>query len=377
MTIKLEEDSSIKEVMDSFENIKNDLQNAKDNLASALGSPFVSTDSFSTTKTKIQTFKSTLATNLTSKGVSTSSNETVQNMVSKVDDIELGNTDIPNWYKPKNIIFDGVTSALQQYPPCVAVENDIYFLCKNTLGLSLLRYDTLTNVNNSLARPSVCDDALMVYHDGYIYRIGGYNDSSAAPSCQRYNIKTNTWSYISNMITARGGTCGNTYSDEIHVLYGYTDTNYDTVTSAISEYYKISTNTWSTKTNLPASRNRRLFVCSKTDTYTFCITGTTDPSSYWDTCISSYKPAYGTLTRVEGIHFGFATSINNMLYTVYRGDTYFYVGGYNQNGAVFSKEYVKKNSTFPYNPLLKAVSVKNKFIYYYDDNRYKCFIPEL
>ncbi|OFA25334.1 hypothetical protein BW28_03005 [Clostridioides difficile] len=65
MTIKLEEDSSIKEVMDSFENIKNDLQNAKDNLASTLGSPFVSTDSFSTTKTKIQTFKSTLATNLT------------------------------------------------------------------------------------------------------------------------------------------------------------------------------------------------------------------------------------------------------------------------------------------------------------------------
>ncbi len=37
MTIKLEEDSSIKEVMDSFENVKNDLQNAKNNLASTLG----------------------------------------------------------------------------------------------------------------------------------------------------------------------------------------------------------------------------------------------------------------------------------------------------------------------------------------------------
>ncbi|HBH3592742.1 Uncharacterised protein [Clostridioides difficile] len=66
-----------------------------------------------------------------------------------------------------------------------------------------------------------------------------------------------------------------------------------------------------------------------------------------------------------------------MLYTVYRGDTYFYVGGYNQNGVVFSRKYDKKNSTFPYDSLLKAVSVKDKFIYYCENSRYKCFIPEL
>ncbi|MDI3042734.1 kelch repeat-containing protein [Clostridioides difficile] len=377
MTIKLEENSSIKEVMDSFENIKNDLQSAKNNLASTLGSPFISTDSFSTTKTKIQTFKNTLATNLTKKGVSTYSSETVQNMVNKVDNIELGNTDIPNWYKPKNIIFDGASSSLQQYPPCIAVENYVYFLCNNSLGLSLLRYDTLTNINSVLAKPSVCDDALMVYYDGYIYRIGGYNNGSANSTCQKYNISTNTWSYISNMITPRGGMCGNAYLNEIHTLYGYTNTNANTLSSAISEYYKTNTNTWTTKTDLPASRYRRLFVCAKTDTYNFCITGTTDPSSYWDTCISNYYPFSGTLTRLEGIHLGFATSINNMLYTVYYGDTYIYVGGYNHNGAVFSKQYDKKGSTFPYNSLLKAVSVKNKFIYYCDNSRYKCFIPEL
>ncbi len=139
MTIKLEEDSSIKEVMDSFENIKNDLQNAKDNLASTLGSPFVSTDSFSITKTKIQTFKSTLATNLTKKGVSTSSNETVQNMVNKVYNIELGNTDIPNWYKPKNIILDGASSSLKPYPPCIAVDNYVYFL-DNTSSVMTNKY---------------------------------------------------------------------------------------------------------------------------------------------------------------------------------------------------------------------------------------------
>ncbi|HCQ6057414.1 TPA: kelch repeat-containing protein [Clostridioides difficile] len=342
MATKLEENAKLREMIDTLETAKNDLQVGKNNIADVLGSPFTGNDKLDTTRNTLNSIRSTFVSNLNKKGVSTASNTPFKILVENVGKIEQGNTDIPNWYKPKNIIFDGFSSSLQQYPSCIAVENYIYFLCKNTLGLSLLRYDTLTNVNNSLARPSVCDDALMIYHDGYIYRIGGYNDSSAAPSCQRYNIKTNTWSYISNMITPRGGTCGNTYSDEIHVLYGYTDTNYDTVTSAISEYYKISTNTWSTKTNLPASRNRRLFVCSKTDTYTFCITGTTDPSSYWDTCISSYKPAYGTLTRVEGVYLGFATSINNMLYTVYRGDTYFYVGGYNQNGVVFSRKYDKK-----------------------------------
>lgn len=377
MATKLEENAKLREMIDTLETAKDDLQVGKNNIASTLGSPFISTDSFSTTKTKIQTFKSTLATNLTRKGISTSSNETVQNMVNKVDDIELGNTDIPNWYKPKNIIFDGVSSSLQQYPSCVAVENYVYFLCNNSLGLSFLRYDTLINVNSSLAKPSVCDEALMVYYDGYIYRIGGYNNSSAASSCQRYNIKTNTWSYISNMITPRGGTCGNTYSNEIHVLYGYTDTNSSSTASVISEYYKISTNTWSTKTSFPASRYRRLFVCAKTGFYYFCITGATDPNNIWETYINRYDATNGALTKIEGWYNSFATSINDMLYTVYYGDTYLYVKGYNQNGRVFSKEYVKKNSTFPSNPLLKAVSVKNKYIYYYENNMYKCFIPEL
>ncbi|HCQ6004287.1 TPA: hypothetical protein OL424_003689 [Clostridioides difficile] len=376
MTIKLEEDSSIKEVMDSFENIKNDLQNAKDNLASTLGSPFVSTDSFSITKTKIQTFKSTLATNLTKKGVSTSSNETVQNMVNKVYNIELGNTDIPNWYKPKNIILDGASSSLKPYPPCIAVDNYVYFLDNTSSVMYFKRYDTLTNTSISLAAPTFREEASMIYYDGYIYVIGGYNNGSAISSCQRYNISANYWSSIPNMITARGGTCGNSYSNEIHVLYGYIDTSSSTTTSNISEYYKISTNTWSTKSTLTASRYRRLFVCAKTNTYNFCITGGTDPDGYWSHSINVYRPDIGSFTKLESWDIDFAVEINNMLYITHKSNTTFYVKTYNQNGLITTKTYDLK-TTIPNNTSIKAVSVKNKFIYYYENSRYKCFIPEL
>ncbi|MCC0637516.1 kelch repeat-containing protein [Clostridioides sp. ES-S-0001-02] len=377
MTIKLEEDSSIKEVMDSFENIKNDLQSAKNNLASTLGSPFIPTDLFSTTKTKIQTFKDTLATNLTRKGISTSSSETVQGMANKVNNIELGNTDIPNWYKPKNIILDGVSSSLKPYPPCIAVDNYVYFLNNNkSAGMYFIRYDTLTNTSSSIVAPMFRDEASMIYYDGYIYAIGGYNNGSAISSCQKYSINANYWSSIPNMITARGGTCGNSYSDEIHVLYGYIDTSSSTTTSNISEYYKISTNTWSTKSTLIASRYRRLFVCVKTNTYNFCVTGGTDPQGYWSHSINVYRPDIGSFTKLDSWDVEFAVGINDMLYTAHKSNTTFYIKTYNHNGLMATKNYDLK-TTIPNNVSIKAVSVKDKFVYYYDNNRYECFIPEL
>ncbi|WP_207670997.1 hypothetical protein [Clostridioides difficile] len=49
---------------------------------------------------------------------------------------------------------------------------------------------------------------------------------------------------------------------------------------------------------------------------------------------------------------------------------------YNQNGVITTKTYDLK-TTIPNNVSIKAASVKNKFIYYYDNSRYTCFIPEL
>ncbi|HBG0573786.1 TPA: hypothetical protein KPE46_002124 [Clostridioides difficile] len=65
-----------------------------------------------------------------------------------------------------------------------------------------------------------------------------------------------------------------------------------------------------------------------------------------------------------------------MLYITHKSNTTFYVKTYNQNGLITTKTYDLK-TTIPNNTSIKAVSVKNKFIYYYENSRYKCFIPEL
>ncbi|AXU49872.1 hypothetical protein [Clostridioides difficile] len=84
MTEKLTDNASLEELMTALQSVQNDFQTGKNNLASALGSPFLSTDKLSTTKTKIETLKNTFATNLTNKNVSASKTESIQNLINKI-----------------------------------------------------------------------------------------------------------------------------------------------------------------------------------------------------------------------------------------------------------------------------------------------------
>lgn len=55
MTEKLTDNASLGELMAALENVQTDFQTGKNNISSALGSPFIGTDKFDTTKTKIET----------------------------------------------------------------------------------------------------------------------------------------------------------------------------------------------------------------------------------------------------------------------------------------------------------------------------------
>ncbi|VFG15318.1 Uncharacterised protein [Clostridioides difficile] len=70
MIEKLNENASLSDLITTFENVKDELQIGKNNIASTLGSPFVGTDKLSVTKTKIQTLKNTLAISLSMKNIS-------------------------------------------------------------------------------------------------------------------------------------------------------------------------------------------------------------------------------------------------------------------------------------------------------------------
>ncbi|MGS2385874.1 hypothetical protein ACVCBU_05765, partial [Clostridioides difficile] len=60
MTEKLTDNASLGELMTALQSIQTDFQGGKNNIASALGSPFIGTDKFGTTKTKIETLKNVL-----------------------------------------------------------------------------------------------------------------------------------------------------------------------------------------------------------------------------------------------------------------------------------------------------------------------------
>ncbi|HBF7929120.1 TPA: hypothetical protein KOY26_001590 [Clostridioides difficile] len=88
MTEKLTENASLGELMTALESIQTDFQTGKNNISSALGSPFVGTDKSGTTKTKIETLKNTFAINLTNKNVSANKAESMQSLIDKVSSIK-------------------------------------------------------------------------------------------------------------------------------------------------------------------------------------------------------------------------------------------------------------------------------------------------
>ncbi|HBG1534396.1 TPA: kelch repeat-containing protein [Clostridioides difficile] len=376
MAAKLEENAKLREMIDTLETTKNDLQTGKNDLASVLGSPFSGNNKLDVTKNTLISIQNTFVSNLNKKGVSTSSGTPFKVLAENVGKIEQGNMDIPLWFKPKDYSIEGIYIGLTNDSKCVAIDTGIFFLFYSTTTY-FRKYNTLTNTYSSLSTPSTRKRPLLTYYNGYIYCMGGYNDTTATSICDKYNVLTDTWTYISNMITARGSTCGNTYanSDEIHVLYGSATTT-SNFASAVDEYYKVNTNTWSTKAALQSSRMRRM-ECAK-DNYDLYIAGLSDPDSIYDMIIVNYSPSSGTMSEITGHCNSFMVGIKNMMYIAdigYHGSGTITTHGYNKNGEVFRHGYTK--SSAPTNNNFFGASVNDKYIYYCVDKQIKCYIPEL
>lgn len=374
MAIKLEENAKLEEVMSTLESVENDLQAGKTNIANILGSPFTGNDRLDITKNTLSSIRSTFVSNLSKKGVSTIVNTPFEVLAENIDKIEQGSREVPTWYSPKNFIINGAYDPnIKTTNYCTYINKNIYFIVYSSqYNVFFKLYNTITNTFTSLSMSEFCEGFLLVNYNEEIYRVGGKSGSQIVTNVQKYNTKTATWSFVPNMITPRYSICGEVYNDEIHVLYGTSSLG----KSRVSEYFKVSTNTWTTKGELLYTKYTEA-KCIKT-LNTFFLNGLSDPGDIYDAILATYNPVLGIVTNIDGISYSFSVSIKNYVYL----GTYDTVG--RKNKCSVYNESGKKESyrdlgeiKIPTGVGTNAVSIDDKFIYYCESGYVKCFIPEL
>lgn len=377
MATKLEENAKLREMIDTLETTKNDLQTGKNNIANILGSPFTGNDKLETTKNTLSSIRSTFVSNLNRKGVSTVSNTPFKTLAENVGKIEQGNMNVPIWYKPKNLLITAASdSSIKDVNYVTAIDKEVFcFIRYNTNTLYFRRYNTITNSLTSLATPAYNSNFLLVSYNDEIYQIGGLSGSTAINTCKKYNIKTSAWSYLPNMGSARYGAGGESYKNQIHVFYGKEKTT-NSVAVNTSEYFLVDTNTWTTKGNLQLSKNAG-YTCAKSSS-NFVVYGLSDPNSIYSVIIANYSPISGTISGKYGTTGSFVAPMKDYLllgsYGYYSSGKYAIVA-FGENGKIF--ERILEDVRIPTSYDIKAVSTENKFVYYCSSGNVMCLIPEL
>ncbi|MDB0345085.1 hypothetical protein C4S18_01835 [Clostridioides difficile] len=377
MTTKLEENAKLREIIDTLETAKNDLQIGKNNIANILGSPFTGNDKLDTTKNTLNSIRSTFVSNLNKKGVSTVSNTPFKILAENVGKIEQGNMNVPIWYKPKNLLVTAASdSSIKNDNYVTAIDKEVFFFIRyNSNTLYFKRYNTITNSLTSLATPTYNFNFLLVSYNDEIYQIGGLSGSTALNTCKKYNTKTSTWSYLPNMGSARYGAGGESYKNQIHVFYGKEKTT-NSVAVNTSEYFLVDTKTWTAKGNLQLSKNAG-YTCAKSSN-NFVVYGLSDPSSIYSVIIANYSPILGTISGKYGTTGSFVAPIKDYLllgnYGYYSSGKYAIVA-FGENRKIF--ERILDDVRIPTSYDIKATSTENKFVYYCSSGNVICFIPEL
>ncbi|KPV57578.1 hypothetical protein QJ48_21330 [Paenibacillus sp. A3] len=162
--------------------------------------------------------------------------------------------------------------------------------------------------------------AATVEVNGKIYAIGGSAGSASYQDVQVYDISTNSWETKSKMPTARSSAASVVHNGNIYLFGGYTG-NYFTWTGGSSlktvEMYNPSTDTWSTKANMPSDLGLRTAVVYNNKIYLFggMTTGTRSVTN-----VDVYDPSTDTWTSKsnmpKAIHGSAAVISNDKIYLV-------------------------------------------------------------
>ncbi|HFL2520398.1 TPA: kelch repeat-containing protein [Clostridioides difficile] len=381
MATKLEENAKLREMIDALETSKNDLQVGKNNIANILGSPFTGNDKLETTKNTLSSIQSTFVSNLNKKGVSTTANTPFKILAENVGKVEQGNMIVPPWYVPKNVFIEALSTYAKNGIACVSAEKKIYFIngYAATSDSNNLCYDAILNTTTTKNTPSSFSKSALIFYNGYIYKLGGF-DGYSAPTrvCQKYNISTNSWTEIANMPTARGSACCEMYSNQIHVLYGGENSSTSQAVRVV-EYYNTTLNTWSTKSTIIDSKQSHYFVCAKVSVYKIVVFGLRSSISAHYLTTINYDPVSGTSSKAgEGFDSNtFAVPLGSTLYV----SDYGYSAGSGKCGVVIFSDSGIKKLTFDKGAVPNysyfGASIDGRQIYFILNGKITCFIPEL
>ncbi|AXU75336.1 kelch repeat-containing protein [Clostridioides difficile] len=381
MATKLEENAKLREMIDTLETTKDDLQTAKNNIADVLGLPFTGNDKLETTKNTLSSIRSTFVSNLNRKGVSTASNAPFKILAENVAKIEQGNMIVPPWYVPKNVFIEALSTYAKNGIACVSAEKKIYFINGYTVGSGSnnLCYDTVLNATTNKNIPASFAESALYFYDGYIYKIGGFDSySSPLGFCQKYNVLTTSWTTITSIPTARGSACCEMYSNQIHVLYGGENSSTSQAVRVV-EYYNTTLNTWSTKSTIMDSKQSHYFVCAKVSIYKIVVFGLRGSNSSYFFSTINYDPVSGTYSSAgEGFDSNtFAVPLGSTLYV----SDYGYKAGSGKCGVIIFSDSGIKKLTFDKGAVPNysyfGASVDGRQIYFILNGKITCFIPEL
>lgn len=151
-----------------------------------------------------------------------------------------------------------------------------------------------------------------VYMNGYIYAIGGYNESGVLTSAEKYDTQSEeaSWQYISEIPKgALGFAAANTY-DKIYVAGGYSGGQ------SISDLqiYNTNSNTWESGAAMPEPRERSAAVTCNGKLY---VIGGRNDDGYC-TSVLVYDIASNTWSEIDGFAAELvepnAVSVNGAIY---------------------------------------------------------------
>jgi N-acetylneuraminic acid mutarotase len=195
------------------------------------------------------TLRDSLADILENKGVDITEEDDMASLITKVDNIRVNN--MPDWLVTNEWYQKVASKSLTSYAMTGSVKDIIYSIGGGDLGSASKIFNCFLPASNTwstrAALPSGVSKAqTAVYDDNYIYCFGGRGDANLKTNyCYDYSL--DTWTNKADMPSSEFDGAGAILDTTIYCIAGKLSDN-------ANRTYDILTNTWSTKTALPATR---------------------------------------------------------------------------------------------------------------------------
>jgi N-acetylneuraminic acid mutarotase len=193
-------------------------------------------------------------------------------------------------------------------------------------------YNPATNAwTTKAAMPTARSEAAAVAVNNKIYVFGGNNGPYGSPTflhtVEEYDPTTNTWTTKADMPTGRAVLAAAGVNGIVYVMGGSTD---GCNGSTVMEAYDPATNSWTTQTSMPTGRGG--LAAAAVGAQIYAVGGAVCPSSYFNTN-EAFAPAGGTWSTKAGMptaryRLGVGV-VNGLIYAV---------GGQNASGALATVE---------------------------------------